>query len=181
MLNRISTMDAMFIALMAACGVALKPVVGIAARFIGSALVMPGGIVAGAVYMLLPMLALLVVQRFGAAFMVGFMEAIIVIVTGSYGSHGIMSLITYTTPCLVIELVYFAISKIRYRWLLFLPTGAGNMAGTALIGIFFMRLPLIPLLISLVPAFVFGGLGGIFASRIYDLLIKSFPQFEKSF
>jgi hypothetical protein len=179
MLNKISTFDAVFMALTAACGLALKPIVGPLFKIIGSALLIPSGTMAGAIYMLWPMLALLTVRQIGTATIVGLIQGIIVLITGIYGSHGVLSIITYTLPGIVIDLVYFLLRNWKSRWLLYLPSAFGNLSGSLLIGIIFLHLPKIPLMISLIPAFVFGLLGGYFSVILHQWLIKAFPIFDK--
>lgn len=180
MLKKITTLDAVFMALMAACGIALKPIVGPLAKLIGSAFFIPSGSIAGGIYMVWPMLALLVVRRTGTATLVGLIEGIVVMVTGIYGSHGLLTLITYTVPGIFIDLGFLLIRSFRSRWLLFLPTALGNLSGSLLVGIIIMHLPKIPLVISLVPAFMFGGFGGYLSYALYLSLKKSFPIFQKS-
>ncbi len=179
MLKNISTLDATFIVLMSACGIALKPIVGPMAKLIASAFFIPSGAIAGAVYMMWPVLALLVVRHFGTAMLVGFIEGIIVLITGFYGSHGVLSLLTYVMPCLVIDIIFWILKNYKFRIMLFIPPAFGNLAGSLIVGFFIMHIPTIPLLLSLIPAFVFGGIGGWFAFGLYQLLIKSFPQFSK--
>jgi len=179
MLKKFTTLDSVFITLMAACGLALKPIVGPIGKIVGSILFIPGGSISGAVYMIWPMLALLVVRRFGSATMVGLLEGVIVIISGIYGSHGILSLVTYVIPCLVIDCV-FQMIKSRHNLLFYtFPTALGNMSGSLLVAYFIMRIPTVPLLVGLIPSIIFGGLGGILAYSLYNLLIKSFPQFSK--
>ena len=62
---------------------------------------------------------------------------------------------------------------------MFFPTALGNVSGTLMVGIIFMHFPTIPLIISLFPSFIFGGLGGILSWILYNWLIKSFPIFDK--
>jgi len=161
------------------CGVALKPLIGPMAKLAGSALLMPAGSIAGAVYMMWPLLALLVVRRFGAAAFMGMLESIIVIVTGFYGSHGFVSVVTYVLPCLVIDLVFLLIPNKRHAGWLALPSGLGNATGAMLVGVLIMRLPLAPLATSLGASLVFGAVGGLLALALYRLLIQTFPQFRK--
>lgn len=174
-----STLDAVFMVLMAACGVALKPVVGPLAKLVGSALFIPSGALAGAVYMMWPMLALLVVRKFGAALYVGVLEGVIVLVTGFYGSHGFLSLITYIGPCLVMDLAFLPVRQSRYKWSRFFPPALANITGVLLVGTLIMRIPAIPLFIGCIPAFILGGLGGMLALWLYMLLLNVFPQFRK--
>ncbi|MBN2414350.1 ECF transporter S component [bacterium] len=178
MLKRYTTLEAAFIVLMAACGIALKPVVGPMARLIGSALFIPAGAIAGGIYMLWPLLALLVCRRFGTALLTGIIEGTVILVTGLYGSHGFLSLAIYVLPCLMIDAVYLLVRRSGRGWALFFPPAAGNVTGSLLVGIWIMRIPAVPLLASLVPAFFFGGLGGILAAGLYRVLTASFPQFS---
>ena len=179
MLKRMTTLEATFVVFMAACGIALKPIVGPMAKLVGSALFMPSGAIAGAIYMMWPMLALLVVRRFGTAMLVGLIEGIIVLVTGFYGSHGFLSLWIYFMPCFVMDITFLFIRNRQKKWLHFLPAALGNGTGTAMVGILIMHMPRIPLLISLVPSLLFGGFGGLFAVGLHGLLVRSFPQFDK--
>jgi len=179
MLKKISTLDAVFIALMAACGLALKPIVGPLFKLIGSAFFIPSGSIAGAIYMLWPMLGILIVKQPGSATMVGFIQGIIVLVTGIYGSHGILSLATYTIPGAVIDLVYLMVYRTENRWLLSLPPGFGNLSGSLIVGVVFMHIPTIPLIIGLIPAFIFGTLGGYLSVIISHWLVRTFPVFDR--
>jgi len=180
LIKRWTTLEAVFLVLMAAWGVALKPVVGPLTKLIGSALFIPSGALAGAIYMMWPMLALLVVRRFGAATFVGVLEGVIVLVTGFYGSHGFLSLITYIGPCVVMDLAFLPIQHSRFRWSRFFPPAWANVTGTILVGMLIMRVPTVPLLLGCIPAFILGGLGGLLALWLYGLLIKVFPQFDKN-
>ena len=176
MLKKMTTLEATFVVLMAACGIALKPIVGPMAKLVGSALFIPSGAIAGAVYMIWPMMALLVVGRFGTAMLVGLIEGIVVLVTGLYGSHGFLSLFIYFMPCLLMDLSFLLVRSRNRKWMYFLPTALANVTGTALVGLLIMHMPRIPLLLSLIPSLLFGGLGGLFAVGLHGLLVRSFPQ-----
>ncbi len=179
MLKRFSTLDAVFITLMTAIGLAIKPVLGPLSRLLTTLLLIPGGSIVGAIYMIWPMLALRTVRRFGAALMVGFIQGIIILISGLYGSHGVLSLITYTFPCLIIELVHLFFGKIDNNLSRFLPPALGNMSGAAIVGYYILHLPSLLLLIGLIPAFIFGGIGGLIAANLHTRLIEHFPHFNK--
>lgn len=127
-----------------------------------------------------PMLAVLVVQRFGAASLVGLIEGVIVLITGIYGSHGILSLITYLTPCLIIDTTFLIMKNLNNKFTFFIPPALGNTMGSLMVAYFIMHLPRMPLLFGLIPAFIFGGIGGLLAAVFYNSLIKTFPQFSKN-
>lgn len=168
--KKIFTHEFTIIVLMAACGIATKPIIGPLAKMIAAPFFLPGGVVAGAFSMLWPMLALLVVQRFGTALLVGLLEGMMVLITGFYGSHGLLSLLIYVTPCVFIDGLYIFTKDARYQIIRFLPTALGNVAGVFLVGFFIMHLPVISLFIGLMPAFVFGGVGGWFAEQLYQVI-----------
>ena len=179
MLTKLNTLDAVFIALMAACGLALKPIVGPLFKLIGSALLIPSGSMAGAIYMIWPMLAVLTVKRIGSATLVGLIQGIIVLITGIYGSHGILSLITYVIPGIIIDIIFILVRPFQKQWLMCLPAAMGNVSGSALVGVIFMHIPLLPLIIGLIPAFIFGAIGGFLSLLLYQGLIKAFPIFNQ--
>ncbi|MDZ7264394.1 MAG: ECF transporter S component [candidate division KSB1 bacterium] len=178
MLRKISTFDGVFIALMAACGLALKPIVGPLFKLIGSALFISGGSMAGFIYMIWPMLAVLVVGRFGAATLVGLIQGAVILVTGIYGSHGVLTLITYTVPGLVVDIFYQLIRHWQNPWVITVPAAMGNLSGNLLVSILILHLPRIPLLISIIPAVIFGGLGGYLSWLLYNWLLAIFPIFS---
>ena len=130
--------------------------------------------------MIWPMLALLIVRQFGTATIVGLIQGIVVLVTGIYGSHGVLSLITYTIPGLTIDVLYLLIHRFQNQWLMFLPTAMGNVSGSLIVGVVFMHLPRIPLVVGLIFAFFFGAMGGLLSVILYAWLIKTFPIFNKS-
>ncbi len=180
MLKKISTIDAVFIVLMAVCGLVLKPIIGPLTKLIGSVLFISSGSFAGMIYYIFPLLALLVVRHFGSATLTGLIQGIIILVTGIYGSHGILSLITYVVPCLFIDLAYFTIRKSNREWLIFFPGAMGNSTGNLLVAVVFLRLPMIPLIITLIIAFFFGAVTGFISLNMYKWLINISPILNKS-
>ena len=172
-----TTLEDTFIILMAACGVGLKPVVGPLTRMLSSALFIPAGALGGMIYMVWPCLGLLVTRKTGTATAIGLLEAVIVLVTGIYGSHGILTLITYVVPCLVMDGVFMLSGRGAITWLIFLPPACANCTGALLVGFLIMRMPVIPLLISLFPAFLAGGVSGFLARGLFQGLTGTFPQF----
>jgi hypothetical protein len=91
----------------------------------------------------------------------------------------VLSLITYTTPGIIIDLVYLLIYRFQNQWLVAIPTALGNVAGAVIVSIVFLHIPLIPLIIGLIPAFLFGALGGYFSLVLHNWLVKTFPILSK--
>ena len=83
-------------------------------------------------------------------------------ITGVSGSHGAMSLLSYTLPGLLVDLVFLLLRRgIDSLPLALLAGLLANLAGTVCVNIVFFALPLIPLLLSLCVAAFSGGLGGV--------------------
>ncbi len=162
-----STYDLMLIALMAGLGLAIKPVIVPLTHMVTGPLLIPGGSVAGGFYMMWLVLAGTLTGKFGAAFLTALVQALIVMISGSFGNHGAASIISYTVPGLAIELIWL-ITRSRGQTLLscFLAGMAANISGTYLSNLLFFRLPAIPLLFSLSIASLSGGLGGLIAWRL---------------
>jgi hypothetical protein len=156
-----------FIALMGALGIALKPVVGPVVKSIAAFFVLPAGVIAGTVYMIWPMLALLVTHRRGTAVLVGLIEAFLVTFIGIYGSHGILSLVTYILPCLCIDIGFIPFQKTGKRTFLLLPPALGNLCGALLVGRIIMHLQWSLLLPGLFFALFFGSIAGPIAYALY--------------
>ena len=154
-------------ALMAALGIAVKAVAVPLAHIVTGPLLIPGGAVAGGLYMLFLVLACALCGRLGAATVTALVQAILVMVTGLSGSHGAFSLITYLLPGLAVDLVML-LTRHRGGCVLccFFAGAAANIAGTLAVGAAVLGLPVVPLMLSLALAALSGGLGGLLARRI---------------
>lgn len=172
-LSKFSVFELIIIAMMAALGIATKPVVVPLAHIITGPLYIPGGAIAGGFYMMWIVLGAGLVRRRGTATLIAFVQAIMIIVTGVYGTHGIISIATYTLPGFMVDLILL-ITRGKKNLLLDCFAGgiAANLSGTFLSNLVFFKLPLIPLVLSLSSAALSGGLGGIIAFNI----IKGFKK-----
>jgi len=160
--------DLVVIALMAALGIATKPIIVPLTHIVSGSLFIPGGAIAGGLYMFWIVLSAGLVNKKGAATLTALIQALIVMVTGSFGSHGIISLITYTLPGFMIDLIFIIIRRnITSNFDFFIAGIIANLSGTYLSNLVFFRLPIVPLLISLASGILSGGLGGLIAYRIY--------------
>jgi len=172
-LRKFSMFELVVIALAADFGIAIKPIVVPLSHIITGPLLLPGGVVAGGFYMLWLVLGAALTGKAGTATIIGLVQAIMVMVSGAYGNHGVLSLITYTLPGLATDIV-FILSRNRFKSpsFMFAAGAAANITGTLLSSFVFFRLPLIPLLLGLCTAALSGGLGGIVAYRIARQLEK---------
>jgi len=162
-----STFDLLLVALMAALGIATKPIIVPLTHILTGPLLIPGGAVAGGIYMMWMVLGGCLVKKKGAATMTGLVQGFIVLVTGVYGTHGAASLVTYTLPGLAIDFVWLIMRSSGEKSLACFFAGiAANLTGTFLSNLLFFKLPAIPLVISLTSAALSGGLGGLIAYGI---------------
>lgn len=172
LLDRFSTFDLVLISLMACMGIATKPIIVPIAQMISSPLFIPGGALAGGLYMMWMIIGARVTGKVLTATLTGFTQGIVVIVSGFWGSHGILSLLTYTAPGLAIDLMLLA-AKHRCCCLgcCFAAGMAANSCATFLVNLIFFNMPLIPMVLSLAVAALSGGIGGLIAFKI----VQAFP------
>ena len=131
--------------------------------------------------MLFIVIAAVLVRRPWTATITCIVQALLVIISGVIGSHGILSLFTYVIPGLMVDIFYLLIRKQRYNSLICFFMGMiANMAGTFSSNLVFFRLPAVPLMLSLFAGALSGGLGGLVAWGITKSLKKHLPVFNKT-
>ena len=179
-LRRFSVKDLILIAAMAAMGIAVKAVVTPLIHIASASLFIPGGALGGGIYMMWLVMAVGLTGKRGAATLAGLVQAILVILTGVGGSHGFLSLVSYTLPGLAIDL-WLLISRHRLCCLpcAFISCILANLCGTMAVNMIFFRLPTVPLLLSLAAAAFSGGVGGILSWHILTAL-KKFDLIENA-
>ena len=166
--------DLILIAAMAALGVALKPVINPIVHLITTPLQIPGGSLAGGLYMMWIVVAMGLTGKRLTPTMVGLVQAILVMITGITGSHGAMSLISYTLPGIVVDLALLIMNhRVCCLPCSFVAGMLANVTGTACTNMIFFNLPLIPLILSLLIAAFSGAIGGIISWG----LLKSLKKF----
>lgn len=172
--DRFSVYHLVIIAFMAACGIAVKTIIVPLVHILTSSLFIPGGAVAGGIYMLFLVLARGICRKTGSGFLTGITQAVMVMIVGVSGSHGIMSLVTYGMPGLAVDLVFLTAGRRDYSILHFMAGGmAANLTGSLLVNSVFFNLPLVPLMLSISLGALSGGIGGVIAWQIYSNLKKS--------
>lgn len=178
--NRFSMYELVVISLTAALGVGIKPIIVPLVHIITGPLYIPGGAAAGGFYMLWLVLGLGITRKIGTGTLIGLIQALLVMITGVYGNHGAVSLITYTIPGLFVDMGALLLGK-NYAT----PSGffilglLANISGTFLSSMVFFRLPLIPLLLSISAASLSGGLGGLIAYKIMITINRQGDIYEK--
>ena len=173
LLRKFSVRDLVLIAAMAALGIAIKPVVVPLAHLVSTPLMIPGGALAGGLYMMWIAVAFGLTGKHGTATLVGIVQAILVMITGVSGSHGAMSLVSYTIPGLLVDAVFLILRRgVDSMPLAMLAGLLANLAGTVCVNTIFFSLPLVPLLLSLCVAAFSGGVGGVVSWLLLSALKK---------
>lgn len=159
--------DYIILAMLAAMGIASKVVVVPLAQMIAGPLFIPGGVLAGGFYMMFLLLGTALTKKRGAALLVALLQAALVTITGTFGSHGAASLFTYTLPGLAVE-AWFFLSRHKGCCALccFVGGMVANIAGSFAVNFVIFKLPIIPLLLSIFVAALSGGLGGLVANAV---------------
>ena len=170
-LQKFSVYDLLVIAILSAVGIAIKPVVVPLVHLVSGPLMIPGGSLAGGLYMLWMIIAYGIVGKPGTATLLGLVQALMVMFTGIIGSHGILSLFTYTMPGIAVDLFLVLIGhRICCRNCAFFAGGIANLTGTACVNVVFFQVPGIYLLLVLSIAFLSGGIGGLLAWQLLKIL-----------
>ena len=172
-LKRFSVKDLIIIAAIAALGLAVKAVIVPLIQLASAPLFIPGGALGGGLYMMWLVLAAGITGKRGAATLAAVVQAILVVLTGVGGSHGLLSLFSYTLPGVAIDL-WLLISRHRICCLpcSFISCILANLCGTMAVNLIFFSLPAVPLLLSLAAAALSGGVGGVLAWHLLGALRK---------
>lgn len=174
LVSKFSIFEIIIIALMATLGIATKPVITPLGHIITGPLYIPGGAVAGGLYMMWIVLGVGLIGKKGVATLISVVQAIMVVSLGIYGSHGIVSFITYIVPGLIVDFYVLLLRNKEFQKGDFFISGIlANISGTFLVNIVFFRLPLVPLILTLAAASLSGGIGGLIAYGIFNKLRKN--------
>lgn len=175
--QKFSLHELVTMAVLAALGIAIKSVIKPLAQIICGPFLIPAGTLAGGLYMMWMIVGYGMIKKPGTALIISIIQALLVIFTGSIASHGMMSLITYVAPGLIIELVYLLI---RHRACCVGCCAIGGMAanivGVACVNIIFFRAPDVYLILVLAIAAFSGLIGGVLARE----LVKVFEKYRKN-
>ncbi|MBC6679957.1 ECF transporter S component [Zhenpiania hominis] len=172
-LQRFRIYDFVIIAIMAALGIAIKPVLVPLAHIISGPLMIPSGAFAGGLYMMWLVVGYGITGKPGTSTLIALIQAFLVMFTGVVGSHGVMSLFTYLSPGIVMDLLLLLIGhRVCCRGCAVIAGAAANVTGTACVNIVFFQAPGAYLLLILSIAVLSGGIGGLLAWELLKVLRK---------
>jgi len=169
LLGNFSILDLIVVTLIASLGVAISGVIGNFVRIFTGPLFIPGGAVAGGIYMLFLVMPVAITGKKSAAVLAAVIQAIVVIVMPWAGSHGVATLITYTMPGVAIFILLTVILRKHKgccRLCCFFACMIANLTGVALVSGVVMNLPFVPMMLGLTVGALSGGLGGLLTYQI---------------
>ncbi len=168
---RYTARDLVFIALMAAAGIAIKPLVVPVVRVVAVPLGLPGGSLVDGIYMMWLILGHAFTGKPWAATLVGVVQAILAWVMGVPGPQGPWMLVMYVAPGMAADLVLRLYAGASAAALspgaAVLAGAAANATGIALMCLIVYRISLPVLALSMVVGAMSGCVGGIVACAIY--------------
>ena len=171
LMKKFSTLDILHISVFSALGMASKPIITPIIHIFSSLIMIPGGSLAGGLYMMWMVLAAAVVRKSFSATLVGFTQAVAALILGNFGNHGAVNLISYTLPGLVVDVV-FLFTKGRTVTSQSILCVSANICGTLIVSSLVMKLAFIPLLMAIIASIISGIMGGLVSFMIYKKLIK---------
>lgn len=166
--------DYILLSMLATIGIVLKGVIVPLAAIATGPFYIPGGVLAGGFYMMFLVLGPALTGKRGSAFMVSLIQALLVTITGTPGSHGPVSLFTYTASGIAVELWFFLSRHTGCcAFCCFIGGMVANMAGSFAVNLVIFKLPFVPLMLSLCVAALSGGLGGLMANAVTKRINRS--------
>ena len=170
-LQRFSIYELVLIAVMASLGIAVKPVVVPIAHLISGPLMIPSGALAGGFYMLWLVVGFGMTGKYGTGTLISLVQALMVLFVGVIGSHGAVSLISYTLPGFFMDLVLFLIGhRVCCRPCALIAGAVANLAGTFAVNLVFFSLPPVFLLMTATISLLSGGVGGLLSWELLKVL-----------
>jgi hypothetical protein len=179
LLSRFSVFDLIIISLIAAVSIAIKPFVALLGGMFTQSVV-PIGTLSGIIYMVWLILPSYFTKKRGTAILTGAVQACLALVFGMMGNRGLLNVPVYIMPCIVLEIVMLLFkSYISSKISGFVAGGIANATGAFIVGALFLQLTFIPLMVSVVIAFVSGGIGGVIACKLFCIVERFRDQPEK--
>ncbi|MEN6445378.1 MAG: ECF transporter S component [Candidatus Cloacimonas sp.] len=169
-LNHFTVKDLIIITSIAALGIAVKPIINPITKLISTPLGIPGGSLTGGLYMLWLVLTIAIVDKPLTGTLYGFLQAILVLLIGMAGRMGAFSLVAYTFPGIIADLLYWLYpQKDKLVTHLFLCAFA-NLTGSLISSAIFFKMPMTMVIFNICTAFASGILGGYIGFGIYKSL-----------
>jgi energy-coupling factor transport system substrate-specific component len=169
-LKKFSTQDLLYIAIFSALGLAIKPLITPIAQMLSRMLMITGGSLFGGLYMMWIVLAIATVRKPWTGTLVGLIQGFVMLALGYVGTHGALSILTFTLPGIAADIAAFFPHNFSKPLSHITLCISANLAGTLLVSILIWQLPFIPILISLGLSFLSAIGGGLLSYVIFKRL-----------
>lgn len=173
--SKIRTAQVVMVALIAAAGVGVKPLIVPIVRGIALPLGLPAGSIAGGLYMFWLVLGNMATGlRWGAAF-VGIVQAVLAALWGTPGPQGLWMFLMYVAPGVATDLVLWSSRGMAFTlpaWRGATAGAAANITGTVLMASLFYRMPAAVVAVAGATGAVSGAGGGLLAVAILRRVTK---------
>ena len=167
--------DIILIALMAGLGIATKQVIAPLVSIVTAPLYIPGGTLAGGIYMMWPIIARGLVDKKGAALLCTLIQSIVAFVS-AFGMHGAATFPIYIAPGIAIELVFLVAGKYSFNIFPLAVSGMlANITGSLMVAVIIMGVMEYVLILILVVASLSGIFGGLMAFGMIKAVHKVLP------
>lgn len=175
MKNKFTIKEICLMGIMAALGVAAKPVFSPFFNLITDFIRIPGGSCTAGISMLFLVFMSAYTHKFGTAFLMGAVQAVIALGSGVSAVVGMLVFITYTLPGLAIDFVMCSslFKKMNTKIRMMLAGASGVLAGAGSTNILYFHLSFVPFLLFYIFGILSGALGGYIAYILQNKLPKN--------
>jgi hypothetical protein len=171
MFKRFSVQDLLIITAMVAISIVIKQIFNPMFKLISAPIGVPGGSFAGGFYMMWLVLAIVIISKPGTGIVFCILQAVLVMVIGIKGNQGLFTLVSYTIPGIIADLIFFLLRKPGSIVTHLTLCAAANITGAVIVAIGFFHHPLPVILVIAGMAFVSGCVGGWLSHSIHKSLI----------
>ncbi|HOG26311.1 MAG TPA: ECF transporter S component [Candidatus Cloacimonas sp.] len=170
LLQHFTVKDLIVITSIAALGIAVKPIINPITKIISTPLGIPGGSLTGGLYMLWLVLTIVIVDKPLTGTLYGFLQSILVLLIGMAGRMGAFSLVAYTLPGIIADLIYWLYPKKNKLLTHLLLCAFANLTGSLVSSAIFFKMPPLMIGFNTCLALASGIIGGYLGFGIYQSL-----------
>jgi energy-coupling factor transport system substrate-specific component len=182
MKKRMTSFEIILIALLSVLGVVIKPMIMPVLNILTDVILIPGGSVAGGFNIMWIVIGATIIDRKYVAIYMCFLQAVVSLLMGISGFHGILIFVTYMVPGIIVDFVMYYLKRLNLKHRMILAGALGNLCGSFLTNYLFFQLDIVPMLLFYAFAMIAGGSGGNFGKlllhKLPNIVIKKERKYE---
>ena len=171
-MKRFTLKELIVAAMLAAMGIAVKPLLSPVFNVLTDFIRIPGGSATAGISVMFLVAAAALIRKRGTALLAGLLQGLLSLATGISAAAGVLVLITYSLPGLAIDLVMLLPVSLPDRTRRMLAGSAGVLAGAAATNLLYFRMSVIPFILFYAVGILSGALGG----WIVHLILQRLPE-----